>query len=88
MRIAALVLLALIVCAPPAHASISSETLRVGDVVRTFELTTTWSAPRAIVIALHPRPATGAAMRHISGLDARAEDGRFIVAYPDAAGGA
>gem|GEM_PF-3633013 len=71
----------------PAHAASPAQTLRVDGAERRFELTTITVRPRAIILALHPRPASGAGMRHISDLDAWAEKGGYIVAYPDGVGG-
>ncbi|MFJ6165097.1 alpha/beta hydrolase family esterase [Micromonospora orduensis] len=41
----------------------------------------------ALVIALHFYPGTGAAMRELAGLDARADKDNVLVAYPDGVGG-
>lgn len=43
--------------------------------------------PAPLVVALHPRGATGEGMRQISRFDALADTEGFIVAYPDAIGG-
>ncbi|WP_197026684.1 PHB depolymerase family esterase [Caulobacter sp. UNC358MFTsu5.1] len=71
----------------PAWAAPETRTLTVDGAERRFELTTISAPPRAILIALHPRPASGAAMRHISDLDADAGKGGFIVAYPNGING-
>jgi polyhydroxybutyrate depolymerase len=39
-----------------------------------------------LVIALHPYPGTGEEMRAMAGLDAKADEEGFIVAYPDGVG--
>lgn len=72
----------------PARADSAAQTVTIAGAARSFRLTAGETPPRAILIALHPRPASGAAMRHISGLDARASEGRYAVAYPDGVGGA
>ncbi|MFE9688800.1 alpha/beta hydrolase family esterase [Micromonospora sp. NPDC005806] len=41
------------------------------------------SLPSPLVIALHFYPGSGAAMRELTGLDARADRENFLVAYPD-----
>ena len=66
-----------------AQVSVASRHLIVDGQSRTYELTRPAARPQAILIALHPRPASGAAMRHISALDTRAEVVGFVLAYPD-----
>ncbi|RKF28181.1 alpha/beta hydrolase family esterase [Micromonospora globbae] len=49
----------------------------------TYDRTT----PTALVIALHPYPGSGAAIREMAGLDAVADREDVLVAYPDGTGG-
>ncbi|MET8836425.1 PHB depolymerase family esterase [Micromonospora sp. NPDC004540] len=62
-------------------------TLRHGDVERRYLLHAPPgydpARPTALVIALHFFPGSGAGMRDLTGLDARADRENFLVAYPD-----
>ncbi|GAA0914151.1 PHB depolymerase family esterase [Virgisporangium ochraceum] len=62
-------------------------TIDVGGVTRTYLLHAppgyTGSTPLPLVIAMHVYPGTGAAMRDLTGFDARADRHTFLVAYPD-----
>jgi polyhydroxybutyrate depolymerase len=62
-------------------------TIDVGGVARTYLLHAPpgydGGAPLPLVIAMHVYPGTGAAMRDLTGMDARADRHNFLVAYPD-----
>jgi len=75
-------------CVLLAGAAQAAETLVVDGVERRYELFVPQRAEAApaLVVALHPRPASGAAMRFISGFDKVAEAHGFLVAYPDGLG--
>ncbi|MDG6104708.1 polyhydroxybutyrate depolymerase [Dactylosporangium aurantiacum] len=66
-------------------------TITVGDKERTFLLhvPASYDPARAVpaVLALHYRPGSGAAMRGLTGLDAKADAEGFLVAYPEGVGG-
>jgi polyhydroxybutyrate depolymerase len=65
------------------------ETLTVDNLERQYSVYVpeNLTEPAPLVVALHPRGATGEAMRQISGFDAVADIEGFIVAYPDAIAG-
>jgi polyhydroxybutyrate depolymerase len=64
-----------------------SLTIDVGGVRRTYLLHApagyTGDAPVPLVIAMHVYPGTGALMRDLTGMDAKADRHNFLVAYPD-----
>lgn len=63
----------------------TKEVLTVAGVERSYELHIPPQLPPrpALVIALHPRPANGSAMRYISGFNAVSDTHGFLVAYPN-----
>jgi polyhydroxybutyrate depolymerase len=65
--------------------------ITVGDRERTFLLhvPASYDPGRALpaVVALHYKPGSGAAMRELTGLDAKADTEGFLVAYPEGVGG-
>ncbi|MET7423954.1 PHB depolymerase family esterase [Dactylosporangium sp. NPDC005555] len=69
----------------------TTQTITVGDKVRTFQLHVPASydpgRPMPAVVALHHKPGSGATMRELTGLDAKADKEGFIVAYPEGVGG-
>jgi polyhydroxybutyrate depolymerase len=64
----------------------TTESVTVAGIERSFELhIPARMQPRpAFVIALHPRPANGPAMRYITGFNAISDAHGFLVAYPNA----
>jgi polyhydroxybutyrate depolymerase len=67
-------------------------TIDVGGASRTYLLHAppgySAAAPLPLVIALHFYPGTGAAVRDMIGMDAKADRDNVLVAYPDGLGGA
>lgn len=87
MRVSLFAIFSIMMMATPA---LGEAALIVGDKNRTYRV----HVPKRIVpeppllIALHPRPANGAAMAHISSFNAIADREGFIIAYPDGIDGA
>jgi len=67
-----------------AHAD-SKEVVTVAGAERSYELHVPpqVQARPALLVALHPRPASGSAMRYISGFNKISDAHGFLVAYPD-----
>ncbi len=59
--------------------------LEVGGITRTYTLylPSDSSKPRALLIALHGGGGNGAGMRSLTGLDSLADQGDFLLVYPD-----
>jgi poly(3-hydroxybutyrate) depolymerase len=83
--------------APSASATASSPgdhslTISVGGADRTYQLHVPPgyqpNTALPLVIALHYRPGSAEAMRTMTELDAKADEERFLVAYPEGVGGA
>jgi len=79
--LAALVVAASVAACRPA----GSETLRVGNHARTYELFVPTDTPNLpLVIALHGRGSTGRQMERFTHFDDVAAREQFVVVYPDA----